>query len=78
MSVNDYDHELHEAIQDLLDEGLIEKGTPSYGISQKVIDEGYDCLSSKQRFVYDTVVAPALQKRGEQIEVIQRINSMPD
>src|SRR5713226_2051744 len=38
----------------------LEEGTAAYGIAQKVINEGYDSLSPKQRRVYDRIVVPAL------------------
>jgi hypothetical protein len=50
MGFNDHiDFDLHEAIQDLLDEGMLEEGTPAHGIAQQVIHTGYDSLSPKQR-----------------------------
>jgi hypothetical protein len=57
MGWNDHiDFELHDLIEDLVDEGYIEKGTASYGVAQQVIHSGYDSLSPKQRYVYDTIV----------------------
>jgi hypothetical protein len=35
MSVNDYDAELFEAIEDLVAEGEIEEGSPAHGIARK-------------------------------------------
>jgi hypothetical protein len=79
MGFNDHvDFDLHEAMQDLLDEGMLEEGTPAYGIAQQVIHTGYDSLSPKQRTLYDAVVMPALTKRGEELKNIQIINSNPD
>jgi hypothetical protein len=79
MGFNDHiDFDLHEAIQDLLDEGMLEEGTPAYGIAQQVIHTGYDSLSPKQRTLYDAVVVPALRKRGEELKNIQVTNSNPD
>jgi hypothetical protein len=76
MGSNDHiDFELYELIEDLADEGYLEKETPAYGIAQKVIHDGYDSLSPKQRHVYDTVVVPALEKRAEELEV-RRIKEM--
>jgi len=73
--VNDYDVDLYEAIEDLIDEVLLEKGTPAYGIAQRVIHNGYDSLTPKQRTLYDAVVIPALERRGERLRVNQSTNS---
>ena len=46
MGFNDHiDFDLHEAIQDLLAEGMLEEGTPAYGIAQQVTQTGYDSLN---------------------------------
>ena len=69
MGWNDHvDFDLHEAITDLVDEGMLEEGTPAYGVAQQVIDRGYGSLTLKQRAVYDAVVVPALKRRAEQLE----------
>ena len=79
MGFNDrIDFELHEAIQDLIDEDLLEEGTPAYGVAQQVITSGYDSLTEKQKWVYDHVTSSALAKRIEEIQAIQRRNSMPE
>ncbi len=75
MSVNDYDADLYDAIENLLAEGELEKGTPAYGIAQRVIHTGYNSLKPKQRTLYDAVVIPALRRRGEELRVIQITNS---
>jgi hypothetical protein len=73
MGSNDHiDLELYELVEDAADEGYLERETAAYGIAQKVIHEGYESLSQKQRYVYDTIVVPALEKRGEDLD-IQRI-----
>lgn len=79
MGHNDHiDWETHEAIQDLLDEGLIKEGTTAYGIAQQVIHSGYDSLSSKQKFVYDKEVVSTLEARGQEIRMNEIRNSNPD
>jgi hypothetical protein len=75
MSVNDYNVDLYEAVEDLIDERELEKGTPAYGIAQQVIHMGYDSLSPKQRTLYDAVVIPALRRRGRELRIIQTMNS---
>jgi hypothetical protein len=75
MSVNDYDVELFEAIEDLVAEGELEAGSDPFGVAQQVIHRGYESLSPKQRTLYDAVVIPALKCRGEDLEVIRTTNS---
>lgn len=75
MSVNDYDEQLYDAIEDLVAEGELEKGTPAYGVAQQVIHNGYDSLTPKQRTLYDAVVIPALKRRGEELRLTQLMNS---
>lgn len=74
----DHDSELFEAIEDLVAEGDIEVGTPAYGIAQQVVDLGYDSLSPKQRALYDAVVIPALERRGEELRLLRIVSSAPD
>lgn len=62
MGWNDHvDFELHEAIEMLVEEGYLEEKTPAYGIAQQVIHQGYESLSDKQRWVYNSVVVKALE-----------------
>jgi hypothetical protein len=76
MGWNDHiDFELYEAIQDLVDEGYLEEGSPPFGIAQQVVHSGYDSLSPKQRYIYDTVVIPALERRSEELEVRRIMDS---
>jgi hypothetical protein len=79
MGHNDHiDFELHDAIEDLVAEGVLEKGTPAYGIAQQIIDQGWGSLSEKQRWVFEKQVAPLLQRRAESIRIQEIINSNPD
>lgn len=79
MGHNDHiDMDLNYAITDLVDEGYIEDKSPAYGVAQQVIHSGYDSLSQKQRILYDSIVIPALSKRGEELKMIHMINSVPD
>ncbi|HEK1767586.1 TPA: hypothetical protein SMR47_001505 [Pseudomonas putida] len=79
MGWNDHvDWELNEAIQDLLDEGLLEEGTAGYGVAQRVIYEGYDSLSPKQKHAFDKHVGEPLAKRQKALNVQRIIDSNPD
>lgn len=75
MSVNDYDAELYDAVEDLVSEGALEERTAAYGIAQQVIWRGYEFLTPKQRMLYDAVVVSALKRRGEELHVIHVLNS---
>ena len=68
MSERDIDFDLHNAIQDLIGDCLLEENALAHGVARKVIHDGYDSLTPAQRTLYDDVVAPALKKRGEEIE----------
>ena len=79
MGYNDHiDFNLLGAINDLVDEGLLEKGTPAYGIAQQVIHAGYDSLSANQKYVYDKEVISALEKRANENRINEILNSNPD
>jgi hypothetical protein len=72
MGWNDHvDWQFHEEIEDLVAEGVLEEGTPAYGVAQKVIHEGYDFLSQNQRWVFDTYVAPALERRKKELRLLE-------
>lgn len=75
MSVNDYDVDLYEAVEDLIAEGVLQREDDACGVARQVIDRGYDSLTPKQRTLYDAVVIPALKRRGEELKVIQVMNS---
>lgn len=62
------DFGLHDDIEDLVAEGLLENDTAAYGVAQQVIHAGYDALSEKQRYVYDSVITPALKQLYDERE----------
>lgn len=63
MGWNDHiDFELSEKLQDLIEDGVFEEGTPARGITLLVIDAGLSVLSPKQRYIYDNVIEPELVK----------------
>jgi hypothetical protein len=63
----DLDFDLHNAIQDLIAEGLLEENSEPHRVARIVIHDGYDSLTPAQRSVYDAFVTPALMKRSEEI-----------
>ena len=64
----DLDFDLHNAIQDLIAERLLEENASAHSVARLVIHDGYDSLTLVQRALYDAVVTPALKKRAAEIE----------
>jgi hypothetical protein len=64
---------LNEEIQGLVAEGVLEEGTPAYGIAQRVIDG--NPLSPNQQWVFDTYVAPALERHKEELRILEIANN---
>jgi hypothetical protein len=58
----DLDFDLHNAIQHLIAEGLLEENSDPHRAARIVIHDGYESLTPVQRMLYDAVVAPALEK----------------
>ena len=76
MGWNDHaDWLLDDEIRDLVAEGALKEGTPAYGVAQKVIQEGYDLLSPNQRWVFETYVAPALERRKKELRLLEIANN---
>jgi hypothetical protein len=64
----DLDFDLHNAIQELIAEGLLEENSDPHRVARIVIHDGYDSLTPAQQALFDSVVTPALRKRSEEIE----------
>jgi hypothetical protein len=64
----DLDFDLHNAVQELIAEGLLEENSEPHRLARIVIHDGYDSLTPAQRAVYDAFITPALMKRSEGIE----------
>ena len=64
----DLDFDLHNAIQDLIAEGLLEENSEPHRVARLVIHDGYDSLTPAQRTLYDAVVTSALRKRADESE----------
>ena len=63
----DLDFDLHNAIQDLIAEGLLEENAPAHSVARLIIHDGYDSLTPAQQALYDAVVTPALRKQADEI-----------
>jgi hypothetical protein len=68
MMGRDLDFDLHNAIQDLIAEGLLEENASGHRVARLVIHDGYDSLTPAQQALYDAVVTPALKKQVEEAE----------
>jgi hypothetical protein len=68
MNGRDLDFDLHNAIQDLIGQGLLEENTAAHGVARKVIHDGYESLISPERALYDDVVVPALKELATKID----------
>jgi hypothetical protein len=64
----DLDFDLHNVVQDLIAEGLLEENSEPHRVARLAIHDGYDSLTLAERALYDAVVVPALRKRTEEIE----------
>ena len=77
MGVEDYDVELYQDIEELVDQGELEEGTAAFGISQQVIHLGYDSLSVKQKNVFNQILVPALKQLRIEREMQHKIARAP-
>ena len=64
----DLDFDLHNAILDLIAEGLLEENSDAHRVARLVIHDGYHSLTPAQRTLYDAVVTSALRKRADESE----------
>ena len=60
-SPSDTDLDSCDDIQHLLAEGILKPHTPAYAVARQAIALGINSLSNRQRFIYDVVIAPALE-----------------
>jgi hypothetical protein len=61
---SDFDQQLHDAIETLLEHGDLDKGAPAYGVALKAIHLGYPSLTRMEKALYDRVIVPALERRS--------------
>jgi hypothetical protein len=54
------DFESYDDLQHLLAEGMLKPGTLPYLIARRAISFGIASLSTRQRHIYDAIIAPAL------------------
>lgn len=52
--------EYYDDIQHLLADGTLEKDSDAYGVARLTIDLGFGALSKRHRYIYDSVITPAL------------------
>jgi hypothetical protein len=67
MSVlDDLDCDLLSALEDLIDDGELEKGSNEHGIALQVALRGYGSLSLKQQCLFNTKVVPLVEEYDEE------------
>lgn len=74
----DYDYELHELLQEAIDEGWIDESSAACGVAKQCVDRGYDSLSNSQKATYDNHVTPHLTRIVQRRELNDRLRGMPD
>ena len=57
--------ELLWAIENLLEDGEIDSGTPAYAVACKAAREGRSALTLWERGIFDRDIKPALSRRAE-------------
>ena len=72
------DYEFQDMLDELIDAGRLEVGTPEYGIAQRVLHDGSDSLTPKQSYIYNTKVAPHLMAPAKRREIQRILDSNPD
>ena len=61
LAASDADFNSCDDIQHLLAEGILKPDTPAYAVARQAIALGIDSLSNRQRFIFDVLIAPALE-----------------
>jgi hypothetical protein len=61
LSASDADFDSCDDIQHLIAEGMLKPDTPAYAVARQAIALGIASLSNRQRYIYETVIAPALE-----------------
>ena len=78
MSVLDnLDCDLLSALEDLIDDGELEKGSNEHGIALQVALRGYGSLSLKQQYLFNTKVVPLIEEYDEELYWDERAASAP-
>jgi hypothetical protein len=57
----DIDFEHYDDLQHLIAEGILKEDSPAYAVAHLAIALGIGSLSNRQRWIYDALIAPALE-----------------
>jgi hypothetical protein len=57
-----FDFEPCDDIQHLLAQGTLKPDTPAFAVARQAIALGIGSLSNRQRYIYDMLIAPALEE----------------
>ena len=63
MSVNDFDNDLYEAIERLIDEGLLDEDSDLHKLAMIVVEEGF--LLPEEAAIYQRDIEPLLVQLGD-------------
>ena len=75
--LDDLDCDLLSALEDLIDDGELEKGSNEHGIALQVALRGYGSLSLKQQYLFNTRVVPLVEEYDEERYWDERAVSAP-
>lgn len=71
-----------DALDTLSMTGYLDSNKPSFGIAKLYLHEGYQSLSSKQKFLFDKEIAPVIYQVcgacGESIEMSALMNAFKE
>lgn len=77
MSASDYDWELREAIEELVDSGELDEDSEAYATSRQVMRGGRETLTPHQKNLYDTYILPLLDLLARRREGERVLDSTP-
>jgi hypothetical protein len=60
--------EFADSVSDVFEEGYVVGHKAAYGIGQRIIHQGLDSLTPKQRTIFDAVISPAMRRRYSYLE----------
>jgi hypothetical protein len=64
-ALDNLDHELLSALEDLVEECELEAGSREHCIALQVARQGYASLSLKQQYLFNTKVVPLIEEYDE-------------
>ena len=75
--LDNLDCDLLSAVEDLIEDGELEKGSNEHGLALQVALHGYGSLSLKQQYLFNTKVVPLIEEYDEELYWDERAASAP-